>query len=64
MKQDATTYYVCIGGSCDYGHKERTGAASVIVEHVGDIAKRDVIADIYTTENASDGNILQKEVKW
>ena len=24
MVQDSTTYYVWIGGSCDYGHKEPT----------------------------------------
>ncbi|KAB3731026.1 ribonuclease H, partial [Phocaeicola vulgatus] len=25
MTQDTSTYDVWIGGSCDYGHKERTG---------------------------------------
>ena len=32
MTQDATTYYVWIGGSCDYGHKERAGGAAVVIE--------------------------------
>lgn len=50
MTQDATTYYVWIGGSCDYGHKERAGGAAVIIEHDGDIICRDVIADLHTTE--------------
>ena len=32
MVQDSTTYYVWIGGSCDYGHKERAGGAAVVIE--------------------------------
>ena len=32
MTQDTSTYYVWIGGSCDYGHKERTGGAAVVIE--------------------------------
>ena len=32
MTQDTTTYYVWIGGSCDYGHKERAGGAAVVIE--------------------------------
>lgn len=32
MTQDTSTYYVWIGGSCDYGHKERAGGAAVIIE--------------------------------
>ena len=43
-------YDVWIGGSCDYGHKERAGGAAVIIEHGGDIISRDVIADLHTTE--------------
>ena len=43
-------YDVWIGGSCDYGHKERAGGAAVIIEHDGDIISRDVIADLHTTE--------------
>ena len=50
MTQDSTTYYVWIGGSCDYGHKERAGGAAIIVEHDGGIISRDVIADLHTTE--------------
>lgn len=50
MTQDATTYYVWIGGSCDYGHKERTGGAAVVIEHNGKITSKDVIADLHTTE--------------
>ena len=50
MTQDATTYYVWIGGSCDYGHKERAGGAAVIIEYNGKIISKDVIADLHTTE--------------
>ena len=32
MVQDSTTYYVWIGGSYDYGHKERAGGAAVVIE--------------------------------
>ena len=32
MTQDTYTYYVWIGGSCDYGHKERAGGAAVVIE--------------------------------
>ncbi len=50
MTQNETTYYVWIGGSCDYGHEERAGSAAVIVEHGGVIISRDVISDLNTTE--------------
>ena len=49
MTQDLATYYVWIGGSCDYGHKERAGGAVVVIEHNGKIIK-DVITDLHTTE--------------
>ena len=50
MTQDATTYYVWIGGSCDYGHKELAGGAAVIIEQDGKIISKEVIADLHTTE--------------
>ena len=50
MTQDETTYCVWIGGSCDYGHKERAGGAAVVIEHDGSIISRDVISDLHTTE--------------
>lgn len=49
MTQDTSTYYVWIGGSCDYGHKERAGGAAVVIENNGTIS-RDVISDLHTTE--------------
>ena len=50
MTQNSTTYYVWIGGSCDYGHKERAGGAAVVIEHNGSIISRDVISNLHTTE--------------
>lgn len=50
MTQDAMTYYVWIGGSCDYGHKERAGGAAIVIEHGGSIIRHDVISDLNTTE--------------
>ncbi len=50
MAQDTSTYYVWIGGSCDYGHKERAGGAAVVIEHNGNIISCDVISDLHTTE--------------
>ena len=37
MTQDTSTYYVWIGGSCDYGHKERVGGAAVVTGRNGSI---------------------------
>ncbi len=31
MTQNTSTYYVWVGGSCDYGHKERVGGAAVVI---------------------------------
>ena len=50
MVQNSTTYYVWIGGACDYGHKERAGGAAVVIEHCGSIISRYVISDLHTTE--------------
>ena len=50
MAKDSTTYYVWIGGSCDYGHKERAGGAAVVIEHGGSIISRDAISDLHITE--------------
>ncbi|MDY4852745.1 MAG: ribonuclease H [Prevotella sp.] len=50
MEKDIATFNVWIGGSCDYGHKERAGGAAVVIEHNGSIINRDVISDLHTTE--------------
>lgn len=43
-------YNVWIGGSCDYGHKERAGGAAAVIEHEGEEARREAISDLHTTE--------------
>ncbi len=48
--QDTDAYHVWIGGSCDYGHKERAGGAAVVIERNGNIIGRDVISGLHTTE--------------
>lgn len=51
MAKDSTsTYQIWIGGSCDYGHKERAGAAAAIIEHGTDSLVRNTISDLHTTE--------------
>lgn len=50
MTQDPSTYYVWIGGSCDYGHKERAGGAAVVIERNGSVIRRDAISGMHTTE--------------
>ena len=44
------TYNIWIGGSCDYGHEERAGAAAAVIELDGCIVVRKEIADLHTTE--------------
>ena len=44
------TYNIWIGGSCDYGHEERAGAAAAVIELDGLIVGRKEIADLHTTE--------------
>ncbi len=56
MTQDTSTYYVWIGGSCDYGHKERAGGAAVVIENNGSIISRDAISDLHTTEFRHDAD--------
>lgn len=63
MIQDSTTYYVWIGGSCDYGHKERAGGAAVVIEHNGSIINRDVISDLHTTEFRMILTLMVKKMK-
>lgn len=50
MNQVSETYYIWIGGSCDYGHKERAGAAAAVIELDGKVVDRKKIADLHTTE--------------
>lgn len=50
MNQVGGTYYIWIGGSCDYGHKERAGATAAVIELDGKLVDRKKIADLHTTE--------------
>lgn len=50
MNQLNDTFYIWIGGSCDYGHKERAGAAAAVIELDGKVIDRKQIADRHTTE--------------
>ena len=58
MKQDKTlkllmdvgTYYVWVGGSCDYAHKERAGGGAYIMEKDDKVVDTYVTADMGTTE--------------
>jgi len=50
MNQVSGIYYIWIGGSCDYGHKERAGAAAAVIELDGKVIDRQQIADLHTTE--------------
>lgn len=50
MNQVSEIYYIWIGGSCDYGHKERAGAAAAVIELDGKVTDRKLISDLHTTE--------------
>lgn len=43
-------YKIWIGGSCDYEHKDRAGAAACIIECEGQTIRKDVVSDLHTTE--------------
>ncbi len=46
----ANTYYIWVGGSCDYAHEERAGGGAYIIEKGGVEIERYDVADIHTTE--------------
>ncbi len=50
MIWDNSTYYVWVGGSCDYGHKERASGWAYIIQHDGGEIGRGAGADHDTTE--------------
>ena len=50
LRMDAGTYYVWVGGSCDYAHKERAGGGAYIMEKDNEVIDTYVTADIGTTE--------------
>lgn len=47
---DAATYYIWVGGSCDYAHEERAGGGAYIMEKDGKVVECYDIADLHTTE--------------
>ena len=50
MRMIDSVYYIWVGGSCDYAHDERAGAAAYIIEKANTEVDHYVIADFHTTE--------------
>ena len=50
MRMEPDTYYVWVGGSCDYAHKERSGGGAYIMEKDNKVIDSYVISDFNTTE--------------
>ena len=50
LRMDTATYYIWVGGSCDYAHEERAGGGAYIMERDGKVVERYDIADLHTTE--------------
>lgn len=50
MIRNPNTYYVTVGASCDYGHRERASAAAWFIELGDHYVSEGVICDLHTTE--------------
>ncbi len=50
FRMQPETYYIWIGGSCDYAHEDRTGGGAYIMEQNGKVIDTYVIVDHHTTE--------------
>ena len=50
LRMDAVTYYIWVGGSCDYAHVERAGGGAYIMEKDGNVVDTYVTTDQDTTE--------------
>lgn len=50
IHMEPNTFYVWVGGSCDYGHPERWGGGSYIVEQENQVIAEYTTADVHTTE--------------
>lgn len=50
LRMDADTYYVWVGGSCDYAHKERAGGGAYIMELNDKVCDTYIISSFDTTE--------------
>ena len=46
----ADTYYVWVGGSCDYAHEERAGSGAYIIEKENKRIDDYIISEFHTTE--------------
>ena len=66
MTQVSSTYHVWIGGSCDYGHKERAGGAAVVIEQMEQQEKSKTCMNSAKlrkkTKGQHNGNIIQRNV--
>ena len=67
MIQDSTTYYVWIGGSCDYGHKKRAGGAAVVIERMEQQEQSQTCLNYAEsrqkkTKGQHNGNIISRDV--
>ena len=67
MVQDSTTYYVWIGGSCDYGHKEPTHEARAETKLVWALPCKKEEDESQRADDASvviehDGSIISRDV--
>jgi len=50
LKTTPGTYYVWVGGSCDYGHEERCSGGAYILQLDDNIIETYVVSDDHTTE--------------
>ena len=67
MTQDLATYYVWIGGSCDYGHKERAGGSAAVIELMEQREQSGACSNYAEsrqkkTEGQHNGKIISKDV--
>ena len=65
MTQHTSTYYVWIGGSCDYGHKERAGGAAVVIEQLEQETRTCLNATSLRSKKSKgkhNGNIIGRDV--
>lgn len=50
LRMNPDTYYVWVGGSCDYGHKERCSGGTYIMQLNNNTIETYTISDDHTTE--------------
>ena len=64
MTQDAKTYYIWVGGSCDYGHKERAGGAAVVIEKDGKVSDIQTMKSLYPLLDKEAVRVVSMMPKW